>query len=70
MTSKVTFSLEEDTLLAECVSKHPCLFDLKHPAYKDQQVRENVWKEICVILKTKSGKSFYIILYYIFYIIL
>ncbi|XP_050065540.1 uncharacterized protein LOC126554514 [Aphis gossypii] len=53
MSSKISFSLEENTVLAECVSQHPCLFDLKHPEYKDLQVRENVWKEISSVL-TKS----------------
>jgi len=62
MSSKISFSLEEDTVLAECVSQHPCLFDLKHPAYKDQQVRENVWKEISSVLKTKSGKWYFFFL--------
>jgi hypothetical protein len=45
-TRKISFSLIEDSALAECVSKYPCIYDLKHTAYKDQQVRENVWKEI------------------------
>ncbi|KAL4113979.1 hypothetical protein QTP88_017522 [Uroleucon formosanum] len=45
MSSKISFSLEEDTVLAECVSQNPCLFDLKHPEYKDQQISS--------VLKTK-----------------
>lgn len=46
MSSKITFSSEDDKTLAELVGYHPCLYDLKHTLYKDQTVRENVWKEI------------------------
>lgn len=51
MASKFQFTHEEDVMLAEFVSKHPCLFDLKHPLYKNQQIRENVWEEISTNLK-------------------
>jgi len=51
MSSKLLFSYEKDVMLAEVVSNHPCLFDLKHQAYKDIQIRENVWKEISINLK-------------------
>ncbi|CAI6347043.1 unnamed protein product [Macrosiphum euphorbiae] len=47
----MSFTLEEDILLAEYVSKHPCLYDSKNAEYKDQQIRDNVWKEISNILK-------------------
>ncbi|CAI6374329.1 unnamed protein product [Macrosiphum euphorbiae] len=46
MSSKITFSSEDDKTLAELVGYHPCLYDLKHTLYKDQTVRENVWKQI------------------------
>jgi len=54
MSSKGSFTVEEDILLAECVSKHRCLYDPKNAEYKDQQIRDNVWKEISNVLK-KSG---------------
>lgn len=57
MISKINFGFEENILLAEFVSKHPCLFDLKKFAYnKDQQTRENAKKEIAKIVKKKSCK--------------
>lgn len=46
MSSKIKFSSEDDKTLAELVGYHPCLYDLKHTLYKDQTVRENVWKQI------------------------
>ncbi|XP_060868458.1 uncharacterized protein LOC132943462 [Metopolophium dirhodum] len=51
MSSKVTFTFEEDSLLADYVSRHPCLYDLQHNAYKDIHIKENVWKEIATRLK-------------------
>lgn len=30
MSSKVTFSSEDDKMLAELIGFHPCLYDLKH----------------------------------------
>ncbi|XP_022182682.1 uncharacterized protein LOC111042400 [Myzus persicae] len=51
MSSKLFFSYEEDVMLVELVSNHPCLFDLIHQSYKDIQIRENVWKEISINLK-------------------
>lgn len=46
MSSKVVFSSEEDKVLSELVGCHPCLYDLKHLLYKDQTIRDNVWKQI------------------------
>ncbi|KAE9521371.1 hypothetical protein AGLY_018193 [Aphis glycines] len=54
MSSKLIFSYEEDVMLVELVSNHPCLFDLKHQAYKDIQIREKVWKEISIHLKKST----------------
>jgi len=59
MSSKVTITFEEDTLLADYVSRHPCLYDLQHNAYKDIHIKENVWKKISTRLK-KSGKYIYL----------
>jgi len=56
MSSKVSFTIEEDILLAEFVREHPCLYDLKNANYKDQQIRDNVWKLISNNLNNKSGK--------------
>lgn len=43
---KTGFSTEEDKTLAELVGFHPCLFDLGNPSYKNQIIKENVWKQI------------------------
>lgn len=59
MSSKVIFTFEEDFMLADYVSRHPCLFDSQHNSYKDSQIKENVWKEISKNLK-KSGKCIYL----------
>lgn len=50
MCSKVILTFEKDSMLAEYDSRHPCLFDLQRCAYKDQQIKENVRKEILTIL--------------------
>lgn len=42
-----------DNLLVEEVSKHPVLWKLSHPLYKNQRVKDNVWSEIAL----KVGKS-------------
>lgn len=59
MSSKVIFTFEEDSMLADYLSRRPCLYDLQHSAYKDQQIKENVWKEISKKLN-KSGKCIYL----------
>jgi len=46
MSSKIVFSSEDDKVLSELVGCHPCLYDLKHSLYKDQTIRDNVWKQI------------------------
>lgn len=53
MPSKVLFSID-DIQLAECVRKSPCSCDLKYADYKDQQMRDDLWKCISNILK-KNG---------------
>ncbi|KAL4148935.1 hypothetical protein QTP88_003067 [Uroleucon formosanum] len=55
MSSKVTFTFEEDSLLADYVSRRPCLYDLQHNAYKDIHIKENVWKEISTRLKKSEN---------------
>ncbi|KAL4112519.1 hypothetical protein QTP88_016290 [Uroleucon formosanum] len=45
MSLKVVFSSEDDKVLSELVGCHPCLYDLKHSLYKDQTIRDNVWKQ-------------------------
>ena len=50
--------MEEDIQLAECVREHPCLYDLKNANYKDQQIRDNVWKLISNDLNYKSGRYY------------
>ena len=35
-------------LLIEAVRKMPCLFDTSRKEYKDELVRENAWKNVCV----------------------
>ncbi|XP_050526067.1 uncharacterized protein LOC126896916 [Daktulosphaira vitifoliae] len=52
--AKVLYTVEEDIQLAECVRAHPCLYDLKNANYKDQQIRDNVWKLISNSLNKKS----------------
>ncbi|KAL4107706.1 hypothetical protein QTP88_018005 [Uroleucon formosanum] len=57
MSSKGSFTIEEYVQLAECVSRHPCLYDLKNPNYKDQQIRDNVWKLIADTFKKSVDDS-------------
>ncbi|XP_076028763.1 uncharacterized protein LOC143017775 [Oratosquilla oratoria] len=40
------FSDEQDEILVEEVSKQPSLWQLSHPTYKDQRVRDTVWAEV------------------------
>jgi len=76
MSSKITFSSEDDLTLAELVGYHPCLYDLKHSLYKDQTVRENVWKQISnevkpgIIIKLHNYIIFNTILYFIILLLL
>ena len=44
---------EDDEFLVEEISKHPSLWQLSYPKYKDQRVKDNVWAEIA----GKVGKS-------------
>lgn len=53
--AKVLFTVVEDEKLVECVSKCPCIYDLSSAVYKDQQVKENAWKEIAEFVQ-RSGK--------------
>ena len=47
------FSVEEDEVLVEEVACHPSLWQLSHPQYKNQRIKDNVWVEIA----EKVGKS-------------
>ncbi|XP_054288967.1 uncharacterized protein LOC129004415 [Macrosteles quadrilineatus] len=40
------FTLEEDEKLVEAISPHPEIYNLRHPLYKDQRARNNVWEAI------------------------
>ncbi|MPC41841.1 hypothetical protein E2C01_035448 [Portunus trituberculatus] len=37
---------EEDEILVEEVAKHPSLWQLSHPKYKDQQLKDNFWAQV------------------------
>lgn len=43
---KTGFTTEEDKTSAELVWFHPCVFDLRHSTYKNQIIKENIWKQI------------------------
>lgn len=45
----------DDVKLIELVRDHPCVFNPKHPRYKDANARENVWTEIGAQMKS-TGK--------------
>ncbi|XP_023311380.1 transcription factor Adf-1-like [Anoplophora glabripennis] len=44
MTSKLSFHTTEDEKLVECVGNCPALYDTGNKDYKNQVVRENIWK--------------------------
>ncbi|KAJ8965702.1 hypothetical protein NQ317_006743 [Molorchus minor] len=46
MSARFQFSPEEDEKLVELVARHPALYDASHMEYKDQMMKENIWKEI------------------------
>ncbi|KAJ8938643.1 hypothetical protein NQ314_011382 [Rhamnusium bicolor] len=46
MSARFQFSPEEDEKLVELVARHPALYDAGHMKYKDQMMKENIWKEI------------------------
>ncbi|KAJ8928544.1 hypothetical protein NQ314_018893 [Rhamnusium bicolor] len=46
MSARFQFSPEEDEKLVELVARHPALYDAGHMEYKDQMMKENIWKEI------------------------
>lgn len=52
---KINFSSPEDEKLIEAVAKHPSLYDLHCPLYKDQVVKDNAWKEVAESVG-RSGK--------------
>lgn len=43
---KVLFSVLEDRKLVEQVSKHPHLYSLSSPMYKNQRKKDIAWEEI------------------------
>jgi len=45
MESK-SFTAIDDEKLIECVRNYPVLYKLKDKNYKDNCIKENVWKEI------------------------
>jgi len=54
MESKV-FSPVNDEKLIELVRNHPVLYKLSQKNYKDNNIKENVWKEISIAIG-KNGK--------------
>ncbi|XP_050298531.1 uncharacterized protein LOC126737593 [Anthonomus grandis grandis] len=44
------FTDAEDEILIYQVCEYPCIYDHENKDFKDYQIRENVWKEIAVIL--------------------
>lgn len=46
----------DDSLLCELVGQHPGLYDPKNRHYKNQHIKDNVWKETAATLK-QSGKQ-------------
>ncbi|KAJ8928436.1 hypothetical protein NQ314_019025 [Rhamnusium bicolor] len=46
MSARFQFSPEEDEKLVELVARHPALYDAGHMEYKDQMMKEIIWKEI------------------------
>ncbi|KAK5650286.1 hypothetical protein RI129_001315 [Pyrocoelia pectoralis] len=46
-TSNVRFSKAEDEMLVEKVREFPTLYDHENMDFKDFQIRENIWREIC-----------------------
>jgi len=53
--SQTQFSVEDDIKLAELVSRHPSVYDLKNEFYKNLGVKENVWTQIAEKME-KNGK--------------
>ncbi|KAG0711729.1 hypothetical protein GWK47_020003 [Chionoecetes opilio] len=51
------FSDEQDEILVEEVAKHPLLWQLSHPKYKDQQVKDNVWAEVAAKVGKPDGQA-------------
>lgn len=49
------FSKEQDEILIDSVSRHPALYDASQKSYKDNVVRDNIWREIAEIIN-RSGK--------------
>nr|CAD7588413.1 unnamed protein product [Timema genevievae] len=53
------FSIEEDENLIVGMEKHPSLFDISSPMYRDQHVKDNAWKEISgIVVFLKPAISF------------
>lgn len=53
--NRLRFSKTDDEKLINEVAMHPALYDLKHELYKDQNVRDNIWKIVSEKVN-KSGK--------------
>lgn len=46
------FTDTEDDILLEEVANHPSLWQLSHPQYKDQRMKDNIW----TLISDKVGK--------------
>jgi len=53
--SQTLFSVEYDIKLAELVSRHPSVYDLKHTIYCKLGVKDNAWTQIAENME-KNGK--------------
>ena len=47
----LSLSLNEDKLLAECVSQYPCLYNKACKEYKERDVVINAWREVVTELE-------------------
>ncbi|XP_076028761.1 uncharacterized protein LOC143017773 [Oratosquilla oratoria] len=47
-TSGEEFSDEQDEILVKEVAKYPLLWQLSHPKYEDQQVKDNIWADVAI----------------------
>jgi len=56
MESKL-FSPENDELLIAFVRDHPVLYKLKDKNYRDNNIKDNVWKEISFSIGKRGKKT-------------
>lgn len=60
-------------MLADCVRRRPCLFDLQHNDYENQRIKENAWKNVftnkyVVVSYTKLGTTIVLFIKFKFFI--